>query len=107
MAGRNNKYLGKEGTKVIIKLDTKFNEIIETDILNSISEALNSLNYNTRTFDSRYRESILERKASQMKETINSYIDWHVERSADAMIPIKSRNSSQCPEPKKESNQLT
>ena len=38
---------------MMIKVDDKFNKIIETEVLNSISRAFNSLEYNTRTLKER------------------------------------------------------
>lgn len=64
----------------MIKVDDKFNKIIETEVLNSISRAFNSLEYNTRTLKEEMRKDIKEKKASQIKETINSFIDWRIEK---------------------------
>ena len=65
---------------MIKKVDDECNEIIETEVLNSISRALNSLEYNTRTLKEDIRKDMKEKKASQIKETINSFIDWHLNR---------------------------
>lgn len=64
----------------MIKVDDKFNKIIETEVLNSISRAFNSLEYNTRTLKEEMRKDMKEKKASQIKETINSFIDWRIEK---------------------------
>ena len=71
---------------MIKKVDDECNEIIETEVLNSISRALNSLEYNTRTLKEDIRKDMKEKKASQIKETINSFIDWRIEKpdSADS-----------------------
>ena len=63
-----------------IKVDDEFNKIIETKVLNSISRAFNSLEYNTRTLKEEMRKDMKEKKASQIKETINSFIDWRIEK---------------------------
>lgn len=65
---------------MMIKVDDKFNKIIETEVLNSISRAFNSLEYNTRTLKEETRKDMKEKKASQIKETINSFIDWRIEK---------------------------
>ena len=65
---------------MMIKVDDKFNKIIETEVLNSISRAFNSLEYNTRTLKEEMRKDMKEKKASQIKETINSFIDWRIEK---------------------------
>lgn len=71
---------------MMIKVDDKFNKIIETEVLNSISRAFNSLEHNTRTLKEEMRKDMKEKKASQIKETINSFIDWRIEKpdSADS-----------------------
>ena len=63
-----------------INIDTEFNEITETKVLNNINKAFNSLDYNTRTLEEDIRKDMIEKKAGQMKETINSYIDWRAKK---------------------------
>lgn len=63
---------------MIIKTDLEFNRITEIEIFNNISEAFNSLAHETRMTPN--KEEIVQSKASQMKEKINSYIDWQVSR---------------------------
>lgn len=75
---------------MIKKVDDECNEIIETEVLNSISRALNSLEYNTRTLKEDIRKDMKEKKASQIKETINSFIDWHVNRPTNAKMKALS-----------------
>ena len=74
----------------MIKVDDKFNKIIETEVLNSISRAFNSLEHNTRTLKEEMRKDMKEKKASQIKETINSFIDWHVNRPTNAKMKALS-----------------
>lgn len=80
-----------------ITVDAKFNEITETEVLNSISRAFNSLDHNTRTLKEDMRKDVIERKASQMKETINSFIDWRLKKPVNANMPAKREVSEQYP----------
>ena len=73
----------------MIKMDAEFNRIVLCDVKNDISRAFNSLDYETRrgVLSERCQHpEIIKKKAHQMKEEINGFIDAQVNQIIAEMV---------------------